>query len=241
MKRTLLIISFITFLFCSNRVSANTSYSNSEDSLTLNLNADFVSKYLWRGILYSSNPNIQPYASLAYKGLSFGAWGSFGVSTPWAETDLYLSYSAGPISFTVSDYFAEDSLENFSYFNFKKSETLHALEGQITYTGPEAFPITLTAATFFAGADDSDKDGDNDFSTYLEVAYSSEISGLPLKLFVGGTPGKGIYSNNANIVNVGVNISKTLKISGTYELPVFGTIAVNPYTENVFFVFGITL
>ncbi len=240
MKKILLILGFICVISFSANASANSLNSASDDSLTLNLNADLVSRYVWRGMLVSGNPNIQPYASISYKGLTFGAWGSFGLSTPFAETDLYLSYSVGPITLTVNDYYAADSVENFSYFNFKKKETLHALEGQITYTGPESFPISLTAATFFAGADDSDSDGENDYSTYLEVAYTSEISGLPLKLFVGGTAGKGIYSDKANIVNVGATITKNLKISNSYELPIFGSLSVNPYTEDMFFVFGIT-
>ncbi len=240
MKKTLLAIVFAFALLSATNVNSNTLNSASEDSLSLNINADFVSRYVWRGLLTSGNPNIQPYASISYKGLTFGAWSSFGLSTPFAETDLYLSYSAGPVTLTVNDYYAADSLENFSYFNYNKKETLHAFEAQITYNGPESFPISLTAATFFAGADDSDEDGDNDYSTYLEIAYSSEISGLPLKLFVGGTTGKGIYSDNANIINVGATISKSLKISSSYELPIFGTLSVNPYTEDMFFVFGIT-
>jgi len=242
MKKTLLLIAFVSVLFCSNNANANSFNNASDDSLSLNLNADFVSRYLWRGLLYSGNPNIQPYASLSYKGLTFGAWGSFGISTPWAETDFYLSYAAGPLTFTVSDYYVafDDDLPNYYYFNFKKGETSHSLEGQITYTGPEAFPITLTAATFFAGVDDNDGDGENDYSTYFEVAYTSEISGLPVKLFVGGTPNKGLYSTDANIVNVGVNITKTLKFSEKLEIPVFGNIVVNPNSEDMFFVFGIT-
>lgn len=242
MKKPLLIVAFISVLLCSNNVRANALNTASDDSLTLNLNADFVSRYLWRGLLYSGNPNIQPYASINFKGITFGAWGSFGISTPWAETDLYLSYSAGPITLTVSDYYvaSDDSLENYNYFNLKKKETLHSFEGQITYTGPESFPISITAATFFAGADDYYGNSDNDYSTYFEVAYTSKISGLPVKCFVGGTPQKGLYSDNANIVNIGVNITKTLKFSSTYELPVFGSLVLNPDKRDMFFVFGIT-
>lgn len=236
----------ISFIICAlapiNRTLALSSSSSSDDSLSFNLNADLVSRYLWRGLLYSANLNIQPYASIAYKGLSFGAWASYGISTHYAETDLYLSYDLGSFTLTVNDYYAasDDSLENFNYLNFKKSKTLHSLEGALSYTGPESFPISLTAATFFAGNDDNDGDGKNDYSTYFEVAYTAKVSNIPLKLFVGGTPHKGLYSDNANVVNVGINATKSLKISNTYELPVFGTLVVNPYSKDMFFVFGIT-
>ncbi len=218
------------------------SNSSSSDSVSFSLNADIVSRYLWRGLLYSPNPNIQPYASISYKGLTFGAWASYGISTPYAETDLYLSYAIGQFTISVNDYYAasDDSLVNYNYLNCKKSETLHSLEGSIIYTGPESFPISLTAATFFAGNDDSDGDGKNDYSTYFEVAYNAEISGTPLKLFVGGTPQKGLYSDNANIVNIGINATKKLRISNTFELPVFGSLVLNPNSKDMFFVFGIT-
>lgn len=244
MRKIILTLLIICTLSSFDRVQASSASlsSSSEDSLSFSFNADFVSRYLWRGLLYSPNPNIQPYASLSYKGFTLGAWASYGISTTYAETDLYLSYSAGPLTFYVSDYyvFSDDSLGNYNYFKCKKSETLHALEGSITYTGPESFPISLTAGTFFAGLDDNDGDGDNDYSTYLEVAYKANISQIPLKLFVGGTPQKGLYSDKANIVNIGVSTNKTLKISNSFELPVFASLSVNPYSEDMFFVFGIT-
>lgn len=240
MKKVLFTLLLICAMFTMNRVQA--SSNTSEDSLTFNLNADVVSRYLWRGLLLSPNPNIQPYASIAYKGLTFGAWGSYGTSTNYAESDLYLSYTAGQLTFTVNDYYtaSDDSLQNFNYFNFKKSETLHALEGSITYAGPESFPISLTAATFFGGIDDYDGDGKNDYSTYLEVAYTAQVSGVPVKLFVGGTPKKGLYSDKSGLVNVGITATKSLKVNDDFEIPVFTSISVNPSTKDLFMVFGIT-
>ena len=242
MKKLILIALIICALAPIKRTAASSLNSASDDSLSFSLNADLVSRYLWRGLLYSPNPNIQPYASISYKGLTFGAWASYGISIPYAETDLYLSYSLGQFTLSVNDYyvFSDDSLANYNYFNIKKSETLHSLEGSITYNGPESFPISLTAATFFAGSDDYDGDGKNDYSTYFEVAYKTNVSGIPLKMFVGGTPQRGLYSDNANIVNIGFNATKSLKVSNSFEIPVSATLAVNPNSQTMFFVFGIT-
>ena len=242
MRKLILISLIICALAPINRTFSASTSNAADDSLSFSLNADFVSRYLWRGLQYSPNPNIQPYASIAYKGLTFGAWASYGISTPYAETDLYLSYAIGQFTIAVNDYYAasDDSLENYNYLNFKKSTTGHSLEGSITYAGPESFPISLTAATFFAGLDDNDGDGNNDYSTYFEVAYTATVSDIPLKLFVGGTPQKGLYSDNANVVNIGVNAIKTLKISNSFELPVFGSLVINPNSKDMFFVFGIT-
>lgn len=213
-----------------------------QDSLSFSFNADLVSRYLWRGLLYSPNPNIQPYGSFSYKGLTFGAWGSYGISTPYAETDLYLSYKIGSLTFAINDYYvlSDDSLGNYNYFDLKKSSTLHSLEGAITYSGPESFPISITASTFFAGVDDYDGDGNNDYSTYFELGYTKNVSGIPLKFFIGGTPKKGLYSDNANIVNIGVNATKALKFSEHLEIPVFTSFVINPYSRDMFIVFGIT-
>jgi hypothetical protein len=241
-------LTFIILIFCllatfnSAKASLSSTTNSSDDSLSFSLNADFVSRYLWRGLPLSSNPNIQPYASLSYKGLSLVAWASYGISTSYAETDLSLTYEIGQFTFAINDYyvFSDDSLQNYNYFNCKKNQTLHSLEGSIIYAGPESFPISLTAATIFAGADDIDGNGKNDYSTYLEVAYTATISQIPLKLFVGGTPQKGLYSDDANVINVGINAIKTIKVSDTFELPVTGSLVVNPNLKTMFFVFGIT-
>jgi len=243
MKKLTLTLLVTCALCTFNSAQAASAASNSaEDSLSFSFNADFVSRYLWRGLLYSSNPNIQPYGSISYKGFSFGAWASYGISTNYAETDLNLSYSSGSLTFALNDYyvFRDDSLGKYNYFNCKKSKTLHDLEGSITYSDPESFPISLTAATFFAGNDDNNADGKNDYSTYFEVAYTAHVSKIPLKLFVGGTPHKGLYSDAANIVNVGINATKKLKVSDSFEIPVFSSLVVNPYSKDMFFIFGIT-
>jgi len=244
MKRLFVTMLLFCTIFSFHGVkAANMALTSaSEDSLTFSFNGDLVSRYLWRGTLLSPNPNIQPYASLSYKGLTFGAWASYGISTPYAETDLYLSYSVGPLTLTVNDYYtaSDDDLPSFNYLNYKKNETIHSFEGVIGYEGPESFPISITAATIFGGADDYDGDGDNDFSTYLEVAYNAEVSGVPIKLFIGGTPQKGLYSDAANIVNIGISATKTLKVNDSFEIPVFTSLVLNPNSEDLFFVFGIT-
>jgi len=248
MKRIIVYSILFVALWSTSYAQENVSTqgsNTSNDSLSFGLNADLVSRYLWRGLLLSNNPNIQPYAYLSYKNITFGGWGSYGLSTPYSEADLYLTLSVGSFDFTVSDYYvsSDDSLENFSYFKFKKGDTNHSLEGQITYNGPESFPIAITAATFFAGSDDNNDDGDSkdqDYSTYLEISYLAKISDIPIKMFVGGTPKKGYYAKDANIVNVGITATKTLKFNNNVEIPVFTTFAVNPASEDVFFVFGIT-
>jgi hypothetical protein len=42
-------------------------------------------------------------------------------------------------------------------------------------------------------------------------------------------------------VNLGLTVSKDIKITDKFALPVFGSFITNPEAENVFFVFGISI
>lgn len=221
---------------------AQDAAATSDNGLTFSLNADLVNRYLWRGLLYSPNPNVQPYASLAYKGLTFGAWGSYGASTNYAEVDLYLSYSVKQFTLTINDYYNEDetNLSKANYFECRNDSTPHMLEASLTYNGPENFPIAFTAATFFYG-NDKDAKGNNYFSTYLEASYRATIGGLQTKLFLGGTIGEGLYADKAAIVNLGIGMSKEIKVTDSFAIPVNASFVINPHAKDAFFIFGITL
>jgi len=243
MKRLMLIIFFVVSIISSSigqdsNISTNDTITN--EGATLSINADFVSRYLWRGLPLCSNPSIQPYVSIDYKGFSIGAWASYGIATPYAEIDLFLSYSAGNFTFTLNDYFNEDepSFTSNNYFDWNESSTFHTLEGAISYEGPESFPISFTAATFFYGYDQDN--GKNLYSTYLELGYNTQIGETPVKLFIGGTPMEGYYSDGAAIVNAGVTVSKNILVNDNFEIPVNASFIVNPDNKDVFFVIGFT-
>src|SRR6056297_2632945 len=84
------------------------------------MNADVVSRYLWRGLLYSPNVNIQPTAGLSVGNFFVGAWGSYGISDKYAEVDFFAGVTAGNFMFMVSDYYAEtetnmSAVDHFSW------------------------------------------------------------------------------------------------------------------------------
>lgn len=215
--------------------------ATSESKYSLDFSVDIVSRYLWRGLLYSPSPNIQPTLTFSAGGFSIGAWGSYSLSEQYAEVDLFVSYNTGPLTLMVFDYYAEDEtdLTAVDYFKWKNETTGHQLEGTIMFGGTDKIPFTLTAATFFYG-NDKNADGDNNYSTYFEIAYPVKVVDQEVNLFLGGTPAKGLYHTEAGIVNVGFSTSKNLKITDSFELPVKGTFAVNPAAKDVFFVIGLT-
>ncbi|AQQ71670.1 hypothetical protein SMSP2_02047 [Limihaloglobus sulfuriphilus] len=61
--------------------------------------ADFMSKYIWRGILVNDDYSIQPWAEVSYMGITAGWWSSWdttdytGNESEFIEHDFYLDYT----------------------------------------------------------------------------------------------------------------------------------------------------
>jgi hypothetical protein len=67
-------------------------------ALTVTAEADFNSRYVWRGLAFSDGAVWQPSLAIAYADLSFTVWGNYDLDGTWPgprwnETDLTLSYS----------------------------------------------------------------------------------------------------------------------------------------------------
>ncbi len=213
-----------------------------ESKVSIDYSVDFVSRYLWRGLLFNGNPNIQPTISLTAGGFSIGSWGSYAISQDYAEIDLFATYSIGNLSLTLYDYYneIESDLEAVDYFNWKKETTGHLLEGTIAWAGSDNVPLSVTLAAFFYGYD-TDANGDQNYSTYLELGYPVKIGDYDINFYIGGALNEGFYHHEANIVNVGFKTTKEVEISDRFKLPISATFTVNPAKENIFFVVGITL
>jgi hypothetical protein len=220
------------------------SASDTTSDVSFSFNADLVSRYVWRGLPMDLNANIQPYVSFSYKNFTLGAWGSYAISNPYAEVDLNLSYNIGAFTLSVYDYFNEDETDMASsdYFKFSDTDTtntLHSIEGMLTFNGTDNFPVSLTLATFFYGNDKDDKNK-NYYSTYLELGYEHTFGDNNLSFFLGGTFAEGMYAKKAAIVNAGFTASRELKLSEKTSLPVSASLIVNPNAKDIFFVFGLT-
>ncbi|HRX68799.1 MAG TPA: hypothetical protein P5200_10525 [Tenuifilaceae bacterium] len=232
----------LLLLFSQTALVAQEQSDSTGKVSPVRFSSSVVSRYVWRGILFEATPHIQPTMEYRYKGFSVGVWGSYGISDPFAEIDLFASYTYGYFTATIFDYFIENesNLNLNSYFVWKNSTSPHALEGTISFNGTENFPLTLTAATFFYG-NDRDQNNDNFFSTYLEIGYSVPVKASVINLKIGGTPSESIYANKTGIVNCSLGLCKDIKVTNHFSLPVFSEFIVNPAANDVFFVFGVTL
>jgi hypothetical protein len=211
-----------------------------EQQSNFSLNADFVSRYVWRGQLYSVSPNIQPYASFTKGQFTFGTWGSYGLTDQYAEVDFYISWQSKHLGLTVSDYCTlSETPGETMYFKFRNSTTPHALEGTVRLTFSESFPLSFVASTFFYG-NDRDSEG-NMYSTYFELNYPASYRDFDFNFFAGGTPKAGLYGDKAGIVNVGFSAVKAIKVTETFELPVSASLLANPLANSMYLVFSLTL
>jgi hypothetical protein len=230
-------LTLLLMLTSGTLVSANDS-----TKVDLSVGTDLVSHYVWRGLLLSNSPSIQPSMGITYCGFSFGSWASYSVSpSAFQEVDLYMSYSIGSITVGVNDYFNPNDSLGFdnNYFNYSKNTTLHSLEPFISFSEIGGTPFSATAGVFVYG-NDRDDEGNSLYSSYLELSYATNVKDYGLNIFGGATLGNGYYASKAAIVNLGVSISKELKVMENFTIPCKGSFIVNPNTQNVFLVFGFT-
>jgi len=237
----------------------------SQSSSPVQLGADLMSRYIWRGVdLGGNSPSIQPWIEYnliskdSANTFTAGAWSAYTFSeTSNQEVDLYLSYTHKMISFTLTDYFFPGyykTKERNRYFNYDKDSTCHIFEGSINFLGTDKIPFTFLFAMSFYGNDAHriNKDGStgNIFMTkYIEVGYKKNIKGVDFNAFLGAAidkPNKdrgevGFYGNKTSgVINLGIKALKSIQISDKYSIPVQASLITNPEAESIFLVFGIS-
>lgn len=221
--------------------------SNTLFSQSLSVNADFVSRYIWRGIdLGANTPSLQPNVKLTAGGFTAGFWGAYAFSNADAleEIDLYASYSfalaeSGSLSLGFTDYMNPNSgtkIGNIHNHNDEEGPGAHFVELNAGYTGPESFPISLSLNAFLYNVDEN--------PIYFQVGYATAVEDVGFSFFLGGTPGddNGYYGvTEFSIINVGFTATKSIKISDSFSVPLFGSVILNPASENLFYVLGFSL
>ena len=217
----------LMIFFFAGTLSAQTSVSGG---------ADFVSRYLWRGLDFGNSFSIQPSLTLTSGGLEAGVWGSYpftNTANGNEEIDMYLAYSISDFSLVVTDYYFPNSGLKLGNYD---DPGAHIIEVGVSYGGSESFPISL------AGYMNVYNDDDN--TVYFELGYSTEVSDVAVDFFVGGTPGGdgGYYGTTEfNLINIGITASKDIKITDDFSLPVFSSYIMNPNMEVGYLLFGFSL
>lgn len=203
-----------------------------EKASSWNAGLDIYSSYIWRGLKFGTGAAFQPSVDFTTGGLTIGAWGSFSTGDNEApEADLYASYSfslgeKASLGVTFTDYYFPGT----PYFE----GTSHYLEPMVNLGLGN---LSLTAAYMLYDAAPS---GSGDI--YLQAAYAAG----PVSLTIGG--GNGQYTledeneeDKFGISNIGIGTSKEIKITDSFSLPISGSVILNPSSEQLFVVVGISL
>lgn len=183
------------------------------ESSPWSVGADFVSRYIWRGVnLGGASPSIQPYVEYGFgstdHAFAVGAWGAYSVSgvQTGQEADLYLSYTLKEMfSLTFTDYFFPDeTVSRNKYFNYnmdwdkinsgEEAQTGHVVEAAISFNGTDKIPVSLMFAMNIWGADSRKYKEDAGvmvpqdkivMSKYLELGYSTDVKGVAVNVLAG--------------------------------------------------------
>lgn len=209
-----------------------------EPTSPFRVTADLVSHYVWRGSMATGipTPNFQPTLAYLKGNFEIGVWGSTDFAGSYKEVDTYVSLTAANFKFLVTDY--NWNFDKANYFNYRNNETGHRLDGTIGFIGSKVMPVSITWNTMFYGFDKKTDDSTNQaYSTYIELDYTKGIA----RIFLGFTPWAGYYNyyeattfdtqavkKTFSIVNIGVSISKDLKINDAFSLPLKATLIINP-------------
>lgn len=222
---------FFKFLFASGFLTLlllSTINVSTTQAQEISTGLDLYSTYVWRGVAYSG-PSLQPHVELGAGGFTLGAWGSQGIdglidgdtySTGYQEMDLYTSYSFDfGLSLGLTDYYYPGS----QYFD----EDSHAVELNV---GLSAGDLSLSGNYIFGGGGSVGDD------TYFELGYSVGAADL----FIGAGDGWHTTDTDFAVVNIGVGTSKEIKITDDFSLPVSGAVILNPDTEQLYILAGIS-
>lgn len=250
MKRLLLfcltVLLGFGYLFAdddNNPVPSPFKEENPDTISTVVLSLDIKTRHTWRGELTVKALNFQPTLKYHYKNLTIGAWSAYAVNNSYAEIDLYVSMKfLKYFSISLYDYFCPNENIKFNnFFDYRNVTTPHTLDVYLSFDGTPTLPLNFLISTMVYGLD-KDITGKNQYSTYLETSYTFQLKNKDkLDLFLGGTPFSNYYANHAAILNTGFKYTKFVHFFNDIQTPVYGKVVLNPYTENLFVVFGITI
>jgi hypothetical protein len=216
-------------------ILANIPYANAQQKQSvIDLGADIMSRYVWRGLDYGASPSIQPNIEMDAGNFTVGAWGAYTVNSPGVqEIDLYASYTVkNLLTLGMTDYFFPTETADYEYLNYS-TEYQHIIEATASFNGTENLPLSIMGGINLVN--------DPDNSVYIELAYSLDI----IKIFLGA--GNGFYTledpgeeDVFGVVNLGIGTGKNIQVTENYSLPVSASLIANPQANRIHLVFGIS-
>mgnify|MGYP001276639984 CR=1 FL=1 len=190
------------------------------------VNADLFSSYVWRGSKLGNGPAFQPSVSFGSGGLTAGVWGSFDAGG-YMEADPYISFSFPfGLSLGLTDYYMPD----LSLFDISGETGSHGLELNFCF---EKGNFSLSANCIVNEAGGAGSEGGD---LYFQAGYAFKN----ISVFAGAGDGWHTTDGEFNLCNLGLEVLKEIQVTDRFSIPVTGQIVVNPESEKLFVVAGIS-
>lgn len=204
---------------------------------------EISTKHVWRGLEFGTSPVLFPALTYTRGDFSAYAMGGYATNGSHQEVDFGVSYTFKNWTLGLNDYYYPSQVgEVDNYFDFSNSKSRHWGEVYVTYTGSK-IPFWATLTTFVYGTDKLDN-GNNAYSTYLELGYTQRITDESNLTLIGGlSPNRGFYTGYQSTFawpTLTLKYSHDIKI-GSYTLPVSASWLFNPHIKKSFFSCSIIL
>lgn len=255
MKKTLLVLALALLCAGAYPFKAYAEENNTKElGLSLEVGADVVSSYLWRGYNLGGL-SIQPSITLDWNGLYLSGWANIGADN-WSfdnlnpEFDITIGYDnfGMQIDLTHLYYFGGDAYFPHNGFQAQQhlspdscATTMEAHVGFHLGDILENIPLSIDWYTTVFGADcylDENGEWKRAWSTYIELGYDFNLPlGLVMGARVGIVPWRSSYTEyqevwtNAKTVainNVNLRLDREFEFNNVY-MGVWGEMMLNCY------------
>ncbi len=216
--------------------------TRAQEKFSAELYGDFVSSYIWRGMEQCS-ASVQPGLQMSYRGFELEFWGDYELAGngDYKELDITLWYNLGKFKFKVQDIWSNGGVDpQERYFKYEAHSTDHLFEGSVAY---DFGPVCLEWNTVFAGHDGLNKSGKRAYSSYLLADVPFRLAGFDCNGSLGVVPYATSFYETSGfaVTNVELKVSRDIKVTDTFHIPVFVDISGNPCLQKAYLVFGFTL
>ncbi|MBD5357999.1 MAG: hypothetical protein HDR88_13495 [Bacteroides sp.] len=235
---------------------ANTnSFPGGTPSDYLDFTFQIANNHIWRGIEVSDGlvmcnslgiHDIRDYVKV-------GMWGGTNVTGNYKEFNFFAEFSVQKFSVAFWDTynFSKDATyNNKEFFNYKARSTGRFLDCIVSYNFDPIFPLSLTWSTIIWGRDRYAlylPDSKQRYSTYVAAEVRClDKQNWVIDASVGGTftlahkklDKTTFYSARSGIIDIRGTVTRIVRITDNYTLPVHTTVMFNPVGNNAYFQVG---
>lgn len=195
------------------------------------------SAYVWRGEQVCGL-HVNPYVAFHYGNLCLEQYSFLSLDGSYKEIDWDLSYTVGPVTLHVADYYwhAPGLAAGENYFSWAKGQTHHIDEVVLVYSS-KAIPFKASWFTFFWGdwrPAGVEGEGRLSFSSYLQLEtwlnfgkYGRGTAAFGASVFKGAYTG---YTKDFMPVHLALVYSKSFDFN-SFSIPMELSFVLNPYSR----------